>query len=411
MSAADSPVVPLPVPTPPPAATVYPVLFAISLSHGLNDSIQALLPALFPLLKNSLQLTYAQLGWITFAFFGTASLFQPIVGWFTDKRPLPRSLPVGMTFMLIGLLSLAVAGSYPHVLLSAIVIGLGSAIFHPEASRVAYMAAGPRRGLAQSVFQLGGNAGNSLGPLLAALIVVAHGQASVAWFSLVALLGIVVLWLVGNWQLRHRERLARKAIAAPASAAPVEARKVCWALAILIVLIFSKYIYLASMTNYYAFYLIHRFGTTVQAAQVYLFVYLAAIAAGTILGGPIGDRIGRRRVIWASILGVAPFSLALPHVGLTATVVLTIFIGLILASAFSTIVVYAQELMPGRVGMIAGLFFGLAFGTAGMASAGLGKLADLTSIEFVFQLCAWLPLLGLLTVFLPEVTPASRKKG
>lgn len=413
---AISPSLPLPtsaqVPTAPaatPPETVFPVLFAISLSHGLNDTIQALLPALFPVLKQSLHLSFSQLGWITFAFFCTASIFQPIVGTITDRRPMPRSLPLGMTLMLVGLLSLAVAGSYLHVLLSAVVIGLGSAIFHPEASRVAYMAAGPRRGLAQSLFQVGGNAGNALGPLLAALVVVTRGQGSVAWFALVALAGMVVVWFIGNWQLQHRERVVRKA-AGTASTAPLPTRRVALAIGILVVLIFSKYIYLASMTNYYVFYLIHKFGTPVQTAQVYLFIYLAAIAAGTILGGPIGDRIGRRRVIWASILGVAPFALALPHVGVTATVVLTVFIGLILASAFSAIVVYAQELMPGKVGMIAGLFFGLAFGTAGMGSAGLGKLADATSIEFVFDVCAWLPLIGLLTVFLPEVGPAAKKR-
>ncbi|MBS0657294.1 MAG: MFS transporter [Verrucomicrobia bacterium] len=394
----------------PPAPTVYPVLFAISLSHGLNDTIQALLPALFPVLKDSLQLSFAQLGWITFAFFATASVFQPLVGWLTDRRPMPRSLPLGMTLMLIGLLSLAGAGSYGHVLLSAVVIGLGSAIFHPEASRVAYLAAGPRRGLAQSLFQVGGNAGNALGPLLAAAVVVTRGQGSVAWFSLVALAGMVVLWFIGNWQRRHRAASIRQTAVASSARAPLPPRRVALALGVLVVLIFSKYIYLASMTNYYVFYLIHKFGTPVPTAQVYLFVYLAAIAAGTILGGPIGDRIGRRRVIWASILGVAPFSLALPYVGVTATVALTVLIGLILASAFSAIVVYAQELLPGKVGMIAGLFFGLAFGTAGLGSAGLGQLADRTSIEFVFEVCAWLPLIGLLTVFLPEVETAAQKR-
>lgn len=402
---------PAPSPAPVPASpqtTVFPILFAIGLSHGLNDIVQALLPALYPLLKDSLHLSFSQLGWISFAFFGTASLFQPIVGAITDRRPMPRSLALGMTLMLAGLLSLSVAGTYPHVLLSAIVIGLGSAIFHPEASRVAYLAAGARRGLAQSIFQVGGNAGSSLGPLAAALVVGSRGQAQVAWFALVALTGLVVVWIIGNWQLRHRERIVRKA-AALAPALPPSGRKVALALGILVLLIFSKYIYLASMTNYYTFYLMHRFGAPVQSAQVCLFLFLGAVAVGTIAGGPIGDRIGRKRVIWGSILGVAPFSLALPHVGLSGTVALTICIGVILASAFSAIVVYAQELLPGKVGMIAGLFFGLAFGTAGMSAAGLGKLADLTSIEFVFQLCAWLPLLGLLAVFLPEIEPAAKK--
>ncbi len=396
---------------PAPPRTVFAVLFAISLSHGLNDTMQALLPALFPVLKTSLDLTYSQLGWITFSFFGTASIFQPLVGALTDRRPMPRSLVVGMSLMGVGLLVLAFAHTYPHVLLAAVIIGLGSAIFHPEASRVAFLAAGQRRGLAQSLFQLGGNAGSSLGPLLAALVVVTRGQAHVAWFAFVAAAGFIVLWLVGNWQIRHRARQARQpARAARKADAPVSRRRALFALAILMVLIFSKYVYLASMTNYYVFYLIQKFGLAVREAQICLFVFLGSVAVGTIAGGPIGDRIGRKRVILTSIFGVAPFSLALPHVGLTATIALTICIGAILASAFSAIVVYAQELLPGKVGMIAGLFFGLAFGTAGMSAAGLGKLADLTSLEFVYQLCAYLPLLGLLAVFLPNIDPAARRR-
>ena len=400
-----NPVVPVPAAPAVVAQTVFPILFAISLSHGLNDTIQALLPALFPVLKDTLHLSFEELGRITLCFFATSSVCQPIVGYITDRRPMPRSLAVGMGLMLVGLLSLAVAGTYGHVLLSAVIIGLGSAIFHPEASRVAYLAAGQRRGLAQSLFQLGGNAGSALGPLGVAAVVVSRGQGSVAWFSLVALLGLVVLWVVGNWQLRHLDRIRPKASAAAGREAGtgLSRGRVAGALTVLAVLIFSKYVYMASMTNYYVFYLNHRFGMEVPSAQVCLFIFLASTAVGTMVGGPIGDRIGRKRVIWGSILGVAPFTLALPHVGVTGAVVLTVFIGIILASAFSAIVVYAQELVPGKVGMIAGLFFGFAFGIAGIAAAVLGRLADHTSIEHVFALCAWLPLLGLLTVFLPDV--------
>ncbi len=400
-----NPVVPVPAAPAVGARTVFPILFAISLSHGLNDTIQALLPALFPVLKNTLHLSFEELGRITLCFFATSSVCQPLVGYITDRRPMPRSLAVGMGLMLVGLLSLAVAGTYGHVLLAAVIIGLGSAIFHPEASRVAYLAAGQRRGLAQSLFQLGGNAGSALGPLGVAAVVVARGQGSVAWFSLVALLGLVVLWVVGNWQLRQLDRIRPKASAAAGREAKpgLSRARVAGALTVLAVLIFSKYVYMASMTNYYVFYLNHRFGMEIPSAQVCLFVFLAATAVGTMVGGPIGDRIGRKRVIWGSILGVAPFTLALPHAGVTGAVVLTVFIGIIIASAFSAIVVYAQELVPGKVGMIAGLFFGFAFGIAGIAAAVLGKLADHTSIEHVFALCAWLPLLGLLTVFLPDV--------
>jgi FSR family fosmidomycin resistance protein-like MFS transporter len=398
---------------PPPAAvvqsTVLAVLFAISFSHLLNDTIQAVIPSIYPLLKDSFHLTFGQLGWITFTFQCTASLFQPIVGWATDKRPLPHSLACGMGLTLVGLLSLAMADSYPWILLSAGVIGLGSAVFHPEASRVAHMAAGARRGFAQSLFQLGGNTGSSLGPLLAALIIVSHGQRNVAWFSGFALIGVIVLWRIGTWQKKHLDRIKRQPRATFHPASHLSRPRVIGALAVLVVLIFSKYVYLTSMTSYYTFYLIDHFQVSVKTSQLFLFVFLFAVALGTIIGGPIGDRIGRKRVIWGSILGTAPFSLLLPYVGLTGTVILTIFAGAILASAFSAILVYAQELVPGKVGMIAGLFFGLAFGIAGIGSAALGHLADRTSIEFVFRLCAFLPLLGLLTVFLPEVEPAQKK--
>jgi MFS transporter, FSR family, fosmidomycin resistance protein len=388
-------------------STVMTVLFAISFSHLLNDTIQALLPSIYPMLRDSFHLNFAQLGWITFTFQCTASLFQPLVGLVTDKRPMPHSLAAGMGLTLVGLLSLAFADSYVLIIISAAVIGLGSAIFHPEASRVAHMAAGTRRGFAQSFFQLGGNAGSALGPLLAALIVVSRGQKYVACFSLLALAGVFVLWKIGTWQKENFHRITRKT-AHKTSHLP--RKKVITALVVLIALIFSKYVYLASMTTYYTFYLIHHFQVSVRTSQLLLFVYLFAVAMGTIIGGPVGDRIGRKRVIWVSILGVAPFSLLLPHVGLVGTVILTVIIGTILASAFSAILVYAQELVPGKVGMIAGLFFGLAFGIAGIGAAALGQLADHTSIEFVFNVCAFLPLIGLLTVFLPDIEP-QRKHG
>lgn len=392
--------------------TVFAVLFTISFSHLLNDTIQALLPSIYPMLKASYQLSFTQLGFITFTFQVTASLLQPLVGFLTDKRPMPWSLPIGMSLTLSGLVALAYAGSFPHILAAAMLIGAGSAIFHPEASRIAYMAAGKRRGLAQSLFQVGGNAGSAIGPLLAALIVVPHGQRAVLAFSILAFAGVIVLWRIGRWQKASLHLLRRKP-RPPGSApavAPYPRRVVMGAVAVLVALTFSKYVYLSSLTSYYTFYLIDRFHVSVQNAQYLLFVFLAAVAAGTILGGPIGDRFGRKRVIWASILGVAPFSLWLPHAGLVTTAILTVFIGLILASAFSAILVYAQELMPGKIGMVAGLFFGLAFGVAGIGSAVLGKVADSHGINFVFQLCAFLPLLGLLTVFLPDVeTPVGRR--
>jgi len=395
-------------PAPKPASvthsTVMAVLFAISFSHLLNDTIQALLPAIYPMIRDSFHLNFAQLGWITFTFQCTASLFQPLVGLVTDKISMPRSLAAGMSLTLIGLIALAFADSYALIIVSAATIGLGSAIFHPEASRVAHMAAGSRRGFAQSVFQLGGNAGSAFGPLLAALIVVSHGRSYVAWFSVLALLGVVVLWKIGTWQQQNFHRVHHK----KHGTNTLPRKKVIGALAVLVALIFSKYVYLISLTTYYTFYLIHHFNVSVRTSQLLLFVLLFSVALGTIIGGPVGDRIGRKRVIWVSILGVAPFSLLLPHMGLTGTVILTVFIGVILASAFSAILVYAQELVPGNVGMIAGLFFGLAFGIAGIGAAALGHLADQTSIEYVFKLCAYLPLIGLLTALLPDIEP-SRK--
>lgn len=391
-------------------ATVLPVLFAISFSHLLNDTIQALIPSIYPLLKQTFQLSFGQLGWITFAFQCTASLFQPVVGLVTDRKPMPHSLAVGMGLTFGGLLALSLAGSYPLILISAAAIGLGSAIFHPEASRVAHLAAGSRRGFAQALFQLGGNIGTSIGPLLAAFIVVSHGQASVAWFSLLALVGSVVLWQVGTWQQRHFQRITRAHRASQHSSLALSRRRVALSLIVLITLMFSKFVYLTSMTNYYTFYLMHHFHLAVKTSQIFLFVLLFSAALGTMGGGPVGDRIGRKRVIWVSILGVAPFSLALPYTGLAGTVILTVFIGLILSSAFSAILVYAQELVPGKIGLVSGLFFGLAFGIAGIGSAVLGHLADRTSIEFVFHVCSYLPLIGLLTALLPELEPRGTMK-
>ncbi|HEY1084635.1 MAG TPA: MFS transporter [Prosthecobacter sp.] len=389
--------------------TVFALLFAISFSHLLNDTIQALIPAIYPVLKESYGLSFTQLGLITLTFQVTASLLQPLVGYITDKRALPYSLPVGMGMTLVGLLSLSRADNFVWILLSSALVGAGSAIFHPEASRIAHMAAGHRRGLAQSLFQVGGNAGTSIGPLLAAWFIVPHGQAALSWFSVIALVGVFVLFQVGQWQAQNLHRIHRKRAAKDvAHDAPAPGR-VALAISVLVLLIFSKYVYMASLTNYYTFYLMDRFQVTVQQSQYYLFLFLFAVAAGTIIGGPVGDRIGRKRVIWASILGVAPFSLWLPHAGLFTTALLSVIIGLVLASAFSAILVYAQELMPGKVGMIAGLFFGLAFGFAGIGSALLGKVADTHGINFVFHACAWLPLLGLLTVFLPDVETAREK--
>ena len=389
--------------------TVIAVLLAISFSHLLNDTIQALIPSIYPLLRESYHLTFAQLGWITFTFQCTASLFQPLVGWTLDRKPLPHSLAVGMGLSLIGLLALSVANNFGLILLSAAMVGLGSAIFHPEASRVAHMAAGMRRGFAQSLFQLGGNAGTALGPLLAAIIIVSRGLGHIAWFSLLALVGVIVLWKIGTWQRNNYHRIVHKAHPAGHRHLALPRSKVILSLGVLVALVFSKYVYLTSLTSYYTFYLIDRFSVSIRTSQLFLFVFLFSVALGTIVGGPVGDRIGRKRVIWFSILGVAPFSLALPHVGLVATAVLTVFIGMILASAFSAIIVYAQELVPGKVGMVAGLFFGLAFGSAGVGSAALGQLADHTSIEFVFAVCAFLPLIGLLTAFLPNIEPPRQR--
>jgi FSR family fosmidomycin resistance protein-like MFS transporter len=387
-----------------PTNTVFALLFAISIAHMLNDTIQALLPSIYPLLKASYALNYAQIGLITCTFQVTAAVLQPVVGFYTDGRPMPYSLAMGMGLTFTGLLFLSRASSFPLILLSAAMIGSGSAIFHPEASRIAYMAAGKRRGLAQSLFQVGGNLGTSFGPLLAAGFIVAHGQQSLAGFSVLALIGVCILVQVGRWQGRNLDRIQKKPRPAELRQSSHPSRKtVTWSVLVLVVLTFSKYVYLHSITSYYTLYLMDRFGVGVQQSQHYLFLFLFAVAAGTILGGPIGDRIGRKRVIWGSILGVAPFTLWLPHADLATTAVLSVIIGVILASAFSAILVYAQELMPGKVGMVAGLFFGLAFGIGGIGAAVLGKVADITSINFVFHICAFLPLLGIFTIFLPDL--------
>ena len=377
------------------------ILFAISFSHLLNDTIQALLPSIYPLLKDNYRLTFAQLGLITFTFQFTASLLQPAIGIFTDKRPMPYSLPVGMGFSLIGLIVLGFAQSYVLLLIGSALVGLGSAIFHPESSRVARLASGGRHGLAQALFQVGGNVGSAIGPLLAAFIVLPRGQGSVSWFAVGSLVGIFILWRVGNWYSAHRRANAGKA---PLSTAlPFDKRTTLIALAVLTVLTLTKNAYMAGLSSYYTFYLIHKFGVAVQDSQLLLFVYLGASAVGVFIGGPLSDRFGVKFVIWFSILGVLPFTLALPYADLTWTVALTIIIGLIFSSAFSAIVVFAQELMPGRIGMIAGIFFGFAFGAGGIAAAALGALADVKGIEYVFWLCSFMPIAGLLTVFLPPM--------
>ena len=381
--------------------TAFPVLAAISFCHLLNDMMQSLLVALYPILKSAFGLTFGQVGVLTLTYQITASVLQPLIGSYTDRKPRPYSLAVGMGFTLVGLLLLAVASGYAPLLVSAALIGTGSSVFHPESSRVARMASGGQHGLAQSVFQVGGNLGSSFGPLLAAFIVLPHGQASVGWFSLAALTGMLVLTRVGHWYRTHG--MARLPARAAAGAAPGADRgHLARTVTVLLALIFSKYFYLASFTSYYTFYLIDHFHVSVRQSQLYLFVFLGAVALGTVAGGPLGDRFGRKYVIWFSILGVLPFSLLLPHAGLVWTAVLTVPIGLIIASAFPAIVVYAQELVPGRTGTIAGLFFGFAFGMAGIGAAVLGWLADHTSIEYVYRVCAYLPLIGLAAGLLPR---------
>ncbi len=390
-------------------ATVYPILLMISFSHMLNDTIQSLIPSIYPLVKTNFHLNFSQIGLITLTFQMAASLLQPLVGLYTDHRPKPFSLVTGMGFTLTGLICMSQAGHFYILLFSVALIGIGSSIFHPEASKVAYMASGGKRGLAQSIFQVGGNAGSSLGPLLAALIIVPLGQSSIGWFSLLALLAMGVLLFVGRWYKLNLHTIKQKNKHVHAEHAPLSKRKIMVSILILMVLIFSKYFYLASMTSYLTFYMIEKFRVSVQHAQVFLFIFLFSVAAGTLFGGPLGDRFGRKYVIWFSILGVAPFTLLLPHANLFWTAVLTVIIGFVLASAFSAILVYAQELLPGKVGLISGLFFGFAFGMGGLGSAVLGVLADHKGILFVYQVCAFLPLIGILTAFLPNIGGRNRQ--
>ena len=382
----------------------FEILAALSFCHLLNDMMQSLIPAIYPILKQNFQLNFAQVGLITFVLQLTGALLQPVVGFYSDRHPKPYALATGMGFTLSGMLLLSRAASFPIVLAATSLVGLGSSIFHPESSRMARAASGGRHGFAQSFFQVGGNFGSALGPLLAAFIVLRNGQSSIAWFSIAALVAMAFLLRVGRWfQGSRAMHTARRAHAMRHDA--VSTRQVLFAVLILLALLFSKFIYLASLGSYYTFYLITRFGLSVQSAQIHLFVFLGAVAAGTIIGGPVGDRIGRRQVILASILGVLPFTLALPYANLFWTRILTVIIGMVLASAFSVIVVYAQELMPGRVGMIAGLFFGVAFGISGIGAAALGVLADHTGIYYVYRLCSYLPAIGVLAFWLPRVEP------
>ena len=391
--------------------TVFKILLTISFCHLLNDTLQSLIPAIYPLLKNAFHLDFGQVGLIALTLQLTASILQPLVGLYTDRRPQPYSLALGMGITLAGLLALALAPSYATVLAAAALMGIGSAVFHPESSRVARMASGGQHGMAQSLFQVGGNAGSALGPLFAAFVLT-KGQSSLAWFSLLAFFGIVLLANIGTWTKRHKSHSpksitvdAARLAAAPAHA-PLPTGKIVLSLAILVALMFSKFFYLASLMSYYTFYLMGKFHMSLQNAQLHLFIFLGAVAAGTFIGGPVGDRIGRKYVIWVSILGVLPFTLLLPYSNLFWTSVLSVIIGLILASAFSAILVYAQELLPGRIGAVSGLFFGFAFGLGGIGAALLGKLVDLTSLSFVYHLCSFLPTIGILTAFLPDLAPA-----
>jgi FSR family fosmidomycin resistance protein-like MFS transporter len=384
------------------------ILLAVSFCHLLNDVMQSLLAAIYPMLKTNYGLSFWQIGLLTTAFQVTASLLQPAIGGFTDRRPVTYSTSVGMGSTLLGLILLAFARSYPGLLVGAVFVGIGSAIFHPESSRIARTASGGRHGLAQSLFQVGGNFGTALGPLLAAFIVLPRGQSSIVWFAVAALLGIVILWRVGQWDSRAR---AKPHTRSESLEMPFSRRRTGAALAVLAMLVFSKYIYMASLSSYYTFYTMHKFGVSVQQSQLLLFVFLGSVAAGTILGGPIGDRFGAKTVIWGSILGVLPFTLAMPYANLHWTIILSALIGLILSSAFPAIIVFAQELVPGRVGMIAGMFFGFAFGMAGIAAAVLGVVADAKGIDYVYHVCSYLPLLGLLTVFLPNMRQAEYAKA
>ncbi|MBN9046910.1 MAG: MFS transporter [Rhizobiales bacterium] len=389
--------------------TVVTVILAASFGHFLNDMMQSLLPAIYPMLQKNYSLAFWQIGVLTFAYQITASILQPLVGIYTDRKPLPYSLSFGMGCTLVGLVLLATAHHYWLLLAGACCVGFGSSVFHPEASRVARLASGGKHGFAQSLFQVGGNFGTSIGPLLAAFVVLPFGQISVSWFSVAALIGMIVLWRVGNWYNRYRVANASKP--KPDKTLPLPRDKVIKTVFVLMLLIFAKYIYLVSITSYYTFYTERHFGVSTRTSELLLFLFLAAVAAGTILGGPIGDRIGSRKVIWMSILGILPFTLVLPYASLEVTAVLSVIIGFVLASAFPAIVVFAQELLPGRVGMVSGLFFGFAFGMGGTAAAALGVVADAYGIEFVYKICSFMPLLGLLAIFLPKLEKTRKAKA
>ena len=389
--------------------TVFPILIAASFCHFLNDMVQSLLPAIYPLLKESFSLDFGQVGLITLTYQLVASILQPAIGLYTDLRPQPYSLSIGMGFTLVGLLVLSVSPTYGVLLFAAALVGMGSAIFHPESSRVVRTASGGKHGFAQSFFQVGGNTGSAMGPLLAAFIVLPRGKSSIAWFSLVALLGMIVLARVGAWSKTHCKMAAKSLAAGMQNRPALSSKTVALSIVILIALIFSKFFYMVSLNSYYTFYLMNKFHVSVRSAQIHLFIFMGAVAAGTLIGGPIGDRFGRKPVIWVSILGILPFTLALPYANLFWTSILTVIIGIILASAFSAILVYAQELVPGKIGMVSGMFFGLAFGMAGIGAAVLGNLADHTSIDFVYKVCSVLPSIGLLTGFLPNIEQRKQK--
>ena len=395
---------PLQTPIPQSQKTVYPILFAISFAHLLNDTMQAVIASIYPMLKENFHLSFSQIGLVTLCYQLTASMLQPFIGLYTDKNPKPFSIVAGMAFSLVGIVSLAWANSFGLVLIAVALIGIGSSIFHPESSRIAHLSSGGKRGFAQSFFQLGGNSGSALGPLLAALIVAPLGQHGIMWFAVAAILGGLLAFNIGKW---YKGSVLPKTTKTASSLNPLISRnKVVFSLVILLVLIFSKYVYLAGMTSYYTFFLMNKFGLSIQDAQIQLFIFSSAVAIGTLAGGPLGDRFGRKYVIWISILGAAPFTMLLPYANLFWTTMLSVCIGLIISSAFSAIVVYAQELVPGKVGLIGGLFFGLSFGMGGLGSALLGSLADQTSIIYVFQLCAFLPLIGIVTSFLPKLKNA-----